>query len=68
MKKSRIDPWIASVWDPGLVPVPVIQQDIRPPDEGVWESDRVHAGIIAGVPLQIVVAPVLQDTDMKLNY
>lgn len=48
------------VWAQALASVPVIQQDVGPPDERVWEANRVDAGIIARIPLQIVVAPILR--------
>ncbi len=55
------------VWDQALASVPVIQQDVWPPDERVWEANRVDAGITARIPLQIVVAPILRHRNTMLG-
>lgn len=40
--------------------VPVVQQDVGPPDLVVRESDVGHTWIVGHVPLQVEIRPVLQ--------
>lgn len=40
--------------------VPVVQQDVGPPDLVVGESDVGHTWIVGHVPLQVEIRPVLQ--------
>lgn len=47
--------------------VPVVQQDVGPPDLAVGEPDVGHAWIVGRVPLQVEICPVLQTRIQKPN-
>lgn len=47
--------------------VPVVQQDVGPPDLAVGEPDVGHAWIVGLVPLQVEICPVLQTRRQKPN-
>ena len=42
--------------------VPVVQQDVGPPDLAVREPDVGDSRVVCGVPAQVVVRPVLEIT------
>lgn len=41
--------------------VPVVEENVRPPYLGVREPDIGNSRVVCGVPLQVVVSPVLGD-------
>lgn len=45
----------------GVGGIPVVQQDVRPPDLVVGESHVGHSRIVRDVPAQVDVGPVLRD-------
>lgn len=38
---------------------PVVEQDVGRPHQGIGEPHVGHAGVLRGVPLQVVINPVL---------
>lgn len=50
--------WGVGVW---MREVPVVQQNVGPPDLVVREADVSHSWIVGDVPAQVDVRPVLRD-------
>lgn len=48
--------------------IPVVQQNVRPPDLVVGESDVGHSRIVGDVPAQVDISPVLRDKTAEPSF